>query len=188
MQRPARRQQARLQAVKPGSGHAPTAQHIGQRHLVKQPGGGQAHQHLVGLAKRQVALTQQALVAGEIAQRHAHAVAVLHQLSQTHRLNLPAREQGIVGMQGRVVTDHPGAKRAEQLRQRLRRRHHAQQAHGGAAQLTPDEQALGIDHRHAAQHLQQRADHELGLGLGRGVSGPHHLNPGTGARLEVDVL
>jgi hypothetical protein len=62
-------------------------------------------------------------------------------------------------------------------------------AHRGAAQLAPDQQALGAEHRHAAQHLQQRADHELGLGLRRWRhGGAHHLHTGAPAGVQVDVL
>ena len=146
---------AGLHAVEPGRGHAAGGQHLGQRRLVEQARVRDADQHLIGLAERQEALADQALVAREVGQLHAHAVALFHQFAQRQRLDAPAVPDVVRCVHRRVVADHPRAEGGEQLRQRSRRRHHADQPDGRAAEFAADQQALGIDHRHAAQHRQQ---------------------------------
>ncbi len=188
MQRAARVHCAGLQAVEPRRGHAPGGQHLGQCGLVEHARVRNADQDLIGFAERQEALADQALVACEKGQLHANTVALLHQLAQRQRLDAPAAPDVVGGMHRRVVADHARAERGQQLRQRTRCRHHADQADRGAAEFAPDQQPFGIDHRHAAQHGQQRADHEFGLGHGAGGDAADHLDAGAAAGIEVDVL
>ena len=107
------------------------------------------------------------MVAAEVVELHADGVGLLEQLAQAQRRDLPALPDAVARVQRRVVADDAGAEAAEQLRHRARRRRHADQADGRAAELAADQHAVGAAHRHAAQQRQQRADHELGLGLRR---------------------
>ena len=188
VQRPARVEHAGLEAVEPGRGHAAGAQHLGQRHLVEQAGVRDAHQHLVGLARRQEALAEQPVVAREV----ASASRTPRRIAPSARASPAARRSS--GSTGHRTHAPPGrsrrraSRRRQQLRQRPRRRRHAHQADGGTAQFAADQQALGTQHRHAPQHLQQRADHELGFGRSAGIDRPHHLDAGARAGIEVDVL
>ena len=87
-------------------------------------------------------------------------------------------------MQRRVVADDARAESGQQLRYRARRRRHADKPDGAAAELAADQQAVGGDYRHAAQHREQRTDHELGLGeRGRGQAA-HDLDAGARAGVE----
>jgi hypothetical protein len=148
--------------------------------LVEQARRRQAHQHLVGLAFGQVTLTQQAVVARVVAQQHAHAVAVLHQLGAAAPARHPSGPTGRHRRAPRGRSPDLARRRCPAAGQRPCGRRHADDADHRAAQLAPHGQALGIDDGHAAQHLQQRADGEFGLGVGAGGGRAHHLD--TGAR------
>ena len=188
MQRTARVERTRLEAVEPGGGHAAAAQHLGQRGFVEDRRVRQRHHHLVRPAVRQVALAEQPLVAGEVGQLNTHGVGLLQQLLQAQRLDAPARPHVVGRMQRRVVADHARTEGRQQLRHRARRGHHADQADRGGTEFAADEQPVAAHHRHAAQHREQRTDHELGLGQRRGGEAAHHFDAGARAGVEIDVL
>jgi hypothetical protein len=91
-------------------------------------------------------------------------------------------------MQRRVVADDAGAEAGEQLRDRARRRRHADEADGGAAELTADRRAVGAAHRYPPQQRQHRADDEFGLGAGTGREAADDLDLAPLTGREIDVL
>ena len=64
---------------------------------------GNADDHLIGFAELQEALTEQAVVAAEVGELHAHRVTLLEQFMQAHGPHVPAFPHCVVGMQRRVV-------------------------------------------------------------------------------------
>ena len=91
-------------------------------------------------------------------------------------------------MQTGVVAQHPSTEGLQQALQRLHRRREADQTHGEAAELAPDEQPVFAEDGNAPQHLQQRADDEFGLGRRAGAGRANDLDAGTRAGLDIDIL